>query len=237
MRILLISAASLAVLSVAPATAQSYSPGYPGSGYGSSSRVAVPTPWQVRSMIDAAERRGEISDDQASNLRQQADDLVRLDRRARRDDDGDVRRDLNRRTFALLRDLRDARGDSGNDYAYRGRSTGYPPAYRSTPQGGYDSARPAPGNDDDQDQPYTAAPDDAYRAAPQANDQYGTPPSYDPNRPAPQNYDSYRAAPQAGDSYGAASPPNDDQRYDDPNGQDEDNMTPPDDGLYQPRNN
>lgn len=226
MRILLISAASLAALGVAPATAQSYSPGYSG-GYGSGYvRTAVPTPWQVRSMIDATERRGEISDDQASSLRQQADELVRLDRRAQRDDDGDVRRDLNRRTFALLRDLRDARGDSGNDYAYRGRSTDYPPAYRSTPQGGYDSARPAPGDDDGQDQPYTAAPDDAYRTAPQTNDQYRTTPSYD----------SYRAAPSAGDSYGAASPTNDDQRYDDPNGQDDANM-PPDDGIYQPRNN
>lgn len=226
MRILLISAASLAALGVVPATAQSYSPGYSG-GYGSGYvRTAVPTPWQVRSMIDATERRGEISDDQASSLRQQADELVRLDRRAQRDDDGDVRRDLNRRTFALLRDLRDARGDSGNDYAYRGRSTDYPPAYRSTPQGGYDSARPAPGDDDGQDQPYTAAPDDAYRTAPQTNDQYRTTPSYD----------SYRAAPSAGDSYGAASPTNDDQRYDDPNGQDDANM-PPDDGIYQPRNN
>ncbi|HEX7851386.1 MAG TPA: hypothetical protein VF485_16775 [Sphingomonas sp.] len=226
MRILLISAASLAALGVVPATAQSYSPGYSG-GYGSGyARTAVPTPWQVRSMIDATERRGEISDDQASSLRQQADELVRLDRRAQRDDDGDVRRDLNRRTFALLRDLRDARGDSGNDYAYRGRSTDYPPAYRSTPQGGYDSARPAPGDDDGQDQPYTAAPDDAYRTAPQTNDQYRTTPSYD----------SYRAAPSAGDSYGAASPTNDDQRYDDPNGQDDANM-PPDDGIYQPRNN
>jgi hypothetical protein len=235
MRILLISAASLAALSVAPATAQSYNPDYSGN-YGSGyARTAVPTPYQVRSMIDAAERRGEISDDQASNLRQQADDLVRLDRRAQRDDDGNVRRDLNRRTFALLRDLRDARGDSGNDYAYRGRSTDYPPAYGSTPQGGYDSARRTPGDDDDQDQPYTAAPNDAYRAAPQTNDQYRTSPSYDPNRAPPQNYDSYRAAPPAGDSYGTA-PPNDDQRYDDPNGQDEDNMAPPDDGIYQPRN-
>jgi hypothetical protein len=237
MRILLISAASLAALSVAPATAQSYNRDYSGNYGSGTARTAVPTPWQVRSMIDAAERRGEISDDQASNLRQQADDLVRLDRRAQRDDDGNVRRDLNRRTFALLRDLRDARGDSGTDYAYRGRSTDYPPAYRSTPQGGYDSARPAPGNDDDQDQPYTAAPDDAYRTAPRTNDPYRTTPSYDPNRGAPQNYDSYRAPPPAGDSYGAAPPSNDDQRYDDPDGQDEDNMSPPDDGLYQPRNN
>jgi len=237
MRILLISAASLAALSAVPAMAQSYNPDYSGNDGRGYARTAVPTPWQVRSMIDAAERRGEISDDQASNLRQQADDLVRLNRRAQRDDDGDVRRDLNRRTFALLRDLRDARGDSGNDYAYRGRSTDYPSAYRSTPQGGYDNARPAPGDDDDQDQPYTAAPNDAYRAAPQANDPYRTTPSYDPSRAAPQNYDSDRAAPPAGDSYGAAPPSNDDPRYDDPNGQDENNMPPPDDGIYQPRNN
>ena len=237
MRILLISAASLAVLSAAPATAQSYNPDYSGSYGNSYARRSVPTPYQVRSMIDAAQGRGEISDDQASNLREQADELVRLDRRAQRDDDGDVRRNLTRRTFALLRDLREARGDSGNDYAYRGRSTDYPPAYGSTPQGGYDSARRAPGDDDDQGQPYSSAPDDAYNTAPRTNDPYRTAPSYDPSRTAPQNYDSYRATPPAGDSYGAAPPPNDDQRYDDPNGQDEDNMPPPDDGIYQPRNN
>ena len=236
MRILLISAASLAVLSAAPATAQSYNPDYSGSYGNGYARRSVPTPYQVRSMIDTAQGRGEISDDQASNLREQADELVRLDRRAQRDDDGDVRRDLTRRTFALLRDLREARGDSGNDYAYRGRSTDYPPAYGSTPQGGYDSARRAPGDDDDQGQPYSSAPDDAYNPAPRTNDPYRTAPSYDPSRTAPQNYDSYRATPPAGDSYGAAPPPNDDQRYDDPNGQDEDNMPPPDDGIYQPRN-
>ena len=237
MRILLISAASLAVLSAAPATAQSYSPSYSGSYGNGYARRSVPTPYQVRSMIDAAQGRGEISDDQASNLREQADELVRLDRRAQRDDDGDVRRNLTRRTFALLRDLREARGDSGNDYAYRGRSTDYPPAYGSTPQGGYDSARRAPGDDDDQGQPYSSPPDDAYNTAPRTNDPYRTAPSYDPSRTAPQNYDSYRATPPAGDSYGAAPPPNDDQRYDDPNGQDEDNMPPPNDGIYQPRNN
>jgi hypothetical protein len=239
MRILLISAASLAVLSAAPATAQSYSPNYSGSYGNGYARRAVPTPYQVRSMIDTAQGRGEISDDQASNLREQADELVRLDRRAQRDDDGDVRRDLTRRTFALLRDLREARGDSGNDYAYRGRSTDYPPAYGSTPQGGYDSARRAPGDDDDQ--PYSSAPDDSYRAAPRANDPYNRSPSY-----APENYDSYRApsrnedadrsTPPVSDSYGTSPTPNDDQSYDDPNGQD-DSMTPPDDGIYRPRAN
>ena len=245
MRILLISAASLAALSAAPATAQSYNPDY-SSSYGNGyARTAVPTPYQVRSMIDAAERRGEISDDQASNLRQQADDLVRLDRRAQRDDSGHVRRDLTRRTFALMRDLREARGDSGSDYAYRSRSTDYPPAYGSTPQGGYDSARRAPGDDDDQ--PYSSAPGDSYRGTPRTDDSYTTSPSYDPGRAAPENYDSYRApsrnedadrsTPPAGDPYSAPSPPADDQSYDDPNGQDDGNMPPPDDGIYRPRNN
>jgi len=239
MRILLISAASLVVLSAAPATAQSYNPNYSGSYGNGYARRSVPTPYQVRSMIDAAQGRGEISDDQASNLREQADELVRLDRRAQRDDDGDVRRDLTRRTFALLRDLREARGDSGNDYAYRGRSTDYPPAYGSTPQGGYDSARRAPGDDDDQ--PYSSALDDSYRTAPRANDPYNTSPSY-----APENYDSYRApsrnedadrsTPPVSDPYGTSPTPNDDQSYDDPNGQD-DSMTPPDDGIYRPRAN
>jgi hypothetical protein len=234
MRILLISAASLAALSAAPATAQSYNPDYSGS-YGSGyARRSMPTPYQVRSMIDAAQSRGEISDDQASNLREQADELVRLDRRSQRDDDGDVRHDLTRRTYALLHDLREARGDSSSDYAYRGRSTDYPPAYGSTSQGGYDTARRAPGNDDDQ--PYSSAPDDSYRSAPRTNDPYPPSPSYDANRAAPENDDSYRAPPPAGDPYGAAPPPNDDQSYDDPNGQD-DNMTQPDDGIYRPRNN
>jgi hypothetical protein len=245
MRILLMSAASLAVLSAAPAMAQSYNPNYSG-GYGNGyARRSVPTPYQVRSMIDAAQSRGEISDDQASNLREQADELVRLDRRAQRDDDdGDVRHDLTRRTYALLRDLREARGDSSSDYAYRGRSTDYPPAYRSTRQGSYDSARPAPGDDDDH--PYSSAPDDSYRTAPRTNDPYTTSPSYDPNRTAPENYDAYRApsrnedadrsTPPASDPYGTAPTPNDDQSYDDSNGQD-DNMTPPDDGIYRPRNN
>lgn len=244
MRILLISAASLAALSAAPATAQSYNPVYSGSYGNGYARSSVPTPYQVRSMIDAAQRRGEISDDQASNLREQADELVRLDRRAQRDDDGDVRHDLNRRTFALLRDLREARGDSGSDYAYRGRSTDYPPAYGSAPQGGYDSARPTPGDDD---QPYSSAPDDSYRTAPRANGPYNTSPSYDPRRAAPENYDSYRApsrnedadrsTPPASDPYGTAPTPNDNQGYDDPNGQGDDNMPPPDDGIYRPRNN
>jgi hypothetical protein len=245
MRILLISVASLAALSAAPATAQSYNPNYSGSYGDGYARRSLPTPYQVRSMIDAAQRRGEISDDQASNLREQADELVRLDRRAQRDDDdGDVRHDLTRRTYALLRDLRQARGDPSSDYAYRGRSTDYPPAYGSTPQGGYDDARRTPGDDDDQ--PYAAAPDDSYRSAPRTNDPYGTSPSYDPGRAAPENDDSYRApsrnedadrsTPPANEPYGTAPTPNDDQRYDDPNGQD-DTMTPPDDGIYRPRNN
>lgn len=236
MRILLISAASLAVLSAAPATAQSYNPNYSGTYGNGYARNSVPTPYQVRSMIDAAERRGEISDDQASNLREQADELARLDRRARRDDDdGDARHDLTRRTFALLRDLREARGDSGNDYAHRGRSTDYPPAYGSTPQGGYDTARPTPGDDDDQ--PYSSGADDSYRTAPRTNDPYRTSPSYDPSRAAPDNYDSYRAAPPAGDPYSTTPPPADDRSYDDSNAQDDANMPPPDDGIYRPRNN
>jgi hypothetical protein len=244
MRILLISAASLAVLSAAPATAQSYNPNYSGSyGNGYAPR-SVPTPYQVRSMIDAAQRRGEISDDQASNLREQADDLVRLDRRAQRDDDGYVRRDLTRRTYALMRNLREARGDSSSDYAYRGRSTDYPPAYGSTPQGNYDSTRPAPGDDDDQ--PYSSAPNDSYRSVPRTNDPYNRSPSYDPSRAAPENYDSYRApspnedadrsTPPVSDPYGTSPTPNDDQGYDDANGQD-DSTTPSDDGIYRPRNN
>lgn len=233
MRILLISAASLAMLSAAPAMAQSYDPDY-SSSYGNGyARHAVPRPYQIRSMIDAAQRRGEISDDQASNLREQADELARLDRRAQRDDDGDVRRDVTRRTFALLRDLREARGDSNGDYAYRGRSTDYPPAYGATPQGGYDSAPRAPGDDDEQ--PYSSAPDDSYRTAPRTNDPYRTSPSYDSGR-TPGNYDIDRAAPPADESYRATAPSADDQSYDDPNRQDGDTMLPSGDGIYRPRN-
>ena len=234
MRILLISAASLAALSVAPATAQSYDPDYSGNYGNGYVRNAVPRPYQIRSMIDAAQRRGEISDDQASNLREQADELARLDRRAQRDDDGDMRRDVTRRTFALLRDLREARGDSNGDYAYRGRSTDYPPAYGATPRNGYDSTRRAP--DDDDDQSYSSAPDDSYRNAPRANDPYRTSPPYDSDRAAPENYDSYRVPP-AGDAYGASTaPPADDQNSNDSNAQD-DAMPPSDDGIYRPRNN
>jgi hypothetical protein len=244
MRILLISAASLAVLSAAPATAQSYNPDYSGNYGDGYTRNAVPRPYQIRSMIDAAQRRGEISDDQASNLREQADELARLDRRAQRDDDGDARHDLTRRTYALLRDLREARGDSSSDYAYRGRSTDYPPAYGSMPEGRYDSARRTPGDDDDQ--PYSSAPDDSYGSTPRSNDPYNTSPSYDSRRAAPENYDSYRepsrnedadrSTPPASEPYATAPTTNDDQRYDDSNSQD-DNMTPPDDGIYRPRNN
>jgi len=235
MRILLISAASLAALSVASATAQSYDPDY-SSSYGNGyARNAVPRPYQIRPMIDAAQRRGEISDDQASNLREQADELARLDRRAQRDDDGDVRRDVTRRTFALLRDLREARGDSNGDYAYRGRSTGYPPAYRATPQGGYDNGPRAPGDDDDR--PYSSAPDDSYRTAPSTNDPYRTSPSYDSGRTAPENYDTDRAAPPADESYRTTAPSNDDQNYDDSNRQEDDATQPTDDGIYRPRNN
>lgn len=234
MRILLISAASLAMLSAAPAMAQSYDPDY-SSSYGNGyARDAVPRPYQIRSMIDAAQRRGEISDDQASNLREQADELVRLDRRAQRDDDGDVRRDVTRRTFALLRELRKARGDSNGDYAYRGRSTDYPPAYGATPQGGYDSAPRAPGDGDEQ--PYSSAPDDSYRNAPRTNDSDRTSPTYDSGR-TPEDYDADRAAPPSDESYRATAPSNNDQNYDDADRQEDDAMQPPDDGIYRPRNN
>jgi len=234
MRILLISAASLAMLSAAPATAQSHDPDY-SSSYGNGyARHAVPRPYQIRSMIDAAQRRGEISDDQASNLREQADKLARLDRRAQSDDDGDMRRDVTRRTFALLRDLREARGDSNGEYAYRGRSTDYPPAYRATPQGGYDSAPRAPGDDDDR--PHSSAPDDAYRTSPSTNDPDRTPPSYDSGRAAPENYDTDRAPPPTDESYRTTAPSNDDQSYDDSNRQAGDTIQPPDDGIYRPRN-
>lgn len=222
MRVLLMAAASLAALSALPAAAQSYSPSYDG-GY---SRMAVPRPWQVRAMIDAAERRGELSDEQATNMREEADELARLDRRAQRDGDGDVRRDLNRRTFALLRELREARSGSGADYAYRGRPTEYPPAYR-TPQGDDDHGRPAPGSDDDERYAAPSGSDDAYR---------GGPPSYDSNRASPETYDRYRSAPSADDPDRAAPSSNDEPNYDDPDGQD-DGMTPSDDGIYRPRAN
>jgi len=243
MRILLMSAAGLAALNVAPATAQSYSPDY-SAGYASNySRVAVPRPWQIRSMIDAAERRGDITDDQATNLREEADELSRLDRRAERDDDSDARRDVRRRTFALLRDLREAGGDSGSGYAYRDRSSAYPPAYPTPPQGNYDYNRSAPGSDDDQ--PYAPRTgNDSYRNAPPAYDpNRAAPENYDTNRAAPEDYDRYRAAPSANnpyraappadDPYRAGPPSSDEQNYDDPNGQDD---TPPDDGIYRPRN-
>lgn len=234
MRILLMSAVGIAALSAAPATAQSYSPGYSNDDGGDYARVAVPRPWQIRSMVDAAERRGDITEDQATNMREEADELARLDRRAQRDDDGDARRNVTRRTFALLRDLREARGDSGTDFAYRSRSPDYPPAYRTAPQGSDDDDRPAPRSDTDDRYTPPAGDDDSYRSAPRTSDPSDAPPSDDPNRAAPENDDPYRAAPPATDPYRAAPPAGDDQTYDDSRRQDD--ALPADDGIYRPRN-
>ncbi len=208
MRILLVSAASLAALAAAPAMAQSSS--YPGYGYDQGNgyaRPAVPSPWQIRGMIDSAERSSEISREVARDLRDQADDLIRLERRSNGYGyDQDSRREVNRRSFRLLAELRRARNDNGygEDYGAGDRSGrydgGYGNGYRPTPQGGY--RQPAPG----------------YRAAPNDDDPYAAPPSDDRYGARPQD-DDQRYAP------------------DDRNQGDDNNAPPPDDGDEQPRDN
>ena len=221
MRILLASAASLAALTAAPAMAQSAP--YPSYGYNNGyARPAVPSPWQIRSMISDAERNGEISRDSARELRDEADDLVRLDRRSQDySGDMDARREINRRSFRLLAELRRARGEGGYGYnaprygSGYGNGSGYRP-----PEGDY--RQPQPG----------------YRAAPGGADPDAAPPSEDGyDAPPPDN--RYAPPPPPSDNRYAPPPPQDDQRYAPDNNDpgEDDGAPPPDDGNYPPRNN
>ncbi|QDZ06471.1 hypothetical protein FPZ24_02425 [Sphingomonas panacisoli] len=132
MRKVLVSIAALgAALSAAPSMAQSY--GYPGGGYGQpgngyNNGYAVPSPWQVREMVERAIQRGEVSRGEARDLRDDVRDLFRLQQRNRYGNDWRAQRELQRKTMDVLRELRDARGDRdgrwgdrdrGDDYRYR----------------------------------------------------------------------------------------------------------------------
>ena len=131
MRKLIVSIAALgAALSAAPSMAQSWGNGgygQPGYGYGDN-RAAVPTPWQVREMVERAIQRGEVSRSEARELRDDVRDLFRLQQRTRYGNDWRSQRELQRKTMDVLRNLRDSRGDrdgrwgnrdSGDDYRYR----------------------------------------------------------------------------------------------------------------------
>ncbi|MBS0479407.1 MAG: hypothetical protein JSR79_08920 [Proteobacteria bacterium] len=130
MRKVLVSIAALgAALSAAPSLAQSWGNGgygQPGYGYGDS-RYAAPGPWQVREMVERAIQRGEVSRGEARDLRDGVRDLFRLEQRTRYGNDWRARERLQRKTFEVLRELREARRDGDgrwgrdrdDDYRYR----------------------------------------------------------------------------------------------------------------------
>jgi hypothetical protein len=125
MRKVLVSMAAIGVaLAAVPAMAQ-YNPGggY-GGGYGNGNggynngygRPGNVTPWQVRDMVERAINRGELSRHDARELREDVRDLMRRAARARYDNgDWGARRDIDRRTADILRDLQRARRDGGRN--------------------------------------------------------------------------------------------------------------------------
>ncbi len=136
MRKVLVSIAALgAALSAVPSMAQSW--GYPGSGYGqpgydqrgygqpnygggyNDDRLATPSPWQVREMVERAIQRGQVSRGDARELREDVGDLFRLDQRSRYGNDWRAREKLQRKTMDVLRDLRRASRDGYRDDGYR----------------------------------------------------------------------------------------------------------------------
>ena len=129
MRKVLVSIAALgAAWAASPSLAQSY--GYPGGGYGQpgygnggygDNRMAVPSPWQVREMVERAIQRGDVSRGEARDLRDDVRDLFRLQQRTRYGNDWRAQQQLQRKTFDVLRNLRDARGDRDGRWDDRGR--------------------------------------------------------------------------------------------------------------------
>ncbi len=124
MRKLIVSIAALgAALSAAPSMAQSWGNpgggyGQPGNGYGGDSRYAVPSPWQVREMVERAIQRGDVSRREGRELRDDVRDLIRLEQRSRGGYGGGdygARRELQRKTMDVLRNLRQASRDGGRD--------------------------------------------------------------------------------------------------------------------------
>lgn len=133
MRKVLISIAAAGVaLAAAPSMAQSWGNGGYGGGYGNGSynngygRPGNVTPWQVRDMVERAINRGEVSRRDAKELREDVRDLMRQDARARRNGyDWGERRDIDRKSGDILRDLQRARR-GGNGYGYGNGNDGYP---------------------------------------------------------------------------------------------------------------
>ncbi len=129
-KVLVSMAAAGAALIAAPSMAQSYGtygqpngqPGYGnGGGYGGYgadngyNRERLPSPWEVRQLVERSIQRGDVSRGEARELRDDVDDLIRLDRRARYGNDWGRRQAVERKTLEILRELREARRD-GNDY-------------------------------------------------------------------------------------------------------------------------
>jgi hypothetical protein len=144
MRKVLISIAAVgAALAAAPSMAQSW--GGPGGGYGQPGygnntgygRPGIPSPWQIRDLVERAIQRGDVSRGDARELREDVRDLIRLDRRARSDGFNPGRqREVERKSQSILRDLRDARRDGDRDGYGRGR--GGPQGDWREPEGGRD---------------------------------------------------------------------------------------------------
>jgi hypothetical protein len=129
-KVLLSMAATAAALVAAPSMAQSYGYSQPGygdrGGYtnnGGPDRGGLPSPWDVRQMVERSIQRGELSRGEARHLRDEVDDLMRLDRRARYGNDWGRQRAVERKTRDILNDLRDARRD-GNGYGRPGYPRG-----------------------------------------------------------------------------------------------------------------
>jgi len=122
MRKVLVSIAALgAALAAGPSLAQSY--GYPGGGNGQpgygDNRFAVPSPWQVRDMVERAIQRGDVSRGEARGLRDDVRELFRLQQRTRYGNDWRAQRELQHRTMEVLRTLRESRRDGNGRWDRR----------------------------------------------------------------------------------------------------------------------
>ena len=121
MRKVLVSMAAVGVaLAAVPAMAQwNNGGGYGQPNYGDNNgygRGGSVTPRQVRDMVERAIDRGEVSRHDARELREDVRNLIQLEQRARWRDDYSKRREIDRRTADILRDLQRARRDGGRGY-------------------------------------------------------------------------------------------------------------------------
>lgn len=127
MRKVLISiAAASAALMAAPSMAQSWgNGGYGNGGYNNGyGRPGNITPWQVRDMVERAIDRGELSRHDARELREDVRDLMRLAERVRYNSNYGGRREIDRRTADILRDLQRARREGYGNRDGRGYRDG-----------------------------------------------------------------------------------------------------------------